>query len=166
MRCSGAPIITTGSGQTVDVWKPSVTVAAVIEQSGRFLLVEEEADGRLVLNQPAGHLEPGESLAAACVREVLEETAYRFEPESLVGIYRWRYEPRDVTFLRFAFSGSCAGPVPGLALDREIVRLHWLTEAELVARSADHRSPLVLQCVRDYLAGRRYPVDVISGDYA
>lgn len=150
----------------MDVWKPSVTVAAVIEKDGRYLLVEEEIDGRLVLNQPAGHLESGESLTEACEREALEETAHRFQARSLVGIYRWRYVPQDVTFLRFAFAGECSGPVAGLALDREIVRLHWLTESELVARSADHRSPLVLQCVRDYHSGRRYPIDVISADYA
>lgn len=150
----------------MDVWKPSVTVAAVIEREGRFLLVEEEVGGRLVLNQPAGHLESGESLAAACAREALEETAHHFRPQCLVGIYRWHYRPREVTFLRFAFAGECSGPVPGMALDREIVRLHWLTEEELAARSADHRSPLVLQCVRDYVAGLRYPIDVISGAYA
>ena len=92
----------------MDVWKPSVTVAAVIERGGRFLFVEEEIDGRRVLNQPAGHLDPGETLVAACAREVLEETAHRFTPESLVGIYRWHYAPKDVTFLRFALPGGRA----------------------------------------------------------
>ena len=89
-----------------EIWRPSVTVAAVIERGGRFLLVEEAIDGRRVLNQPAGHLDPGESLVQACVREVMEETAHRFTPTSLVGIYRWHYAPRDVTFLRFTFSGN------------------------------------------------------------
>ena len=92
-----------------EIWRPSVTVAAIIEREGRFLFVEEIQDGRRVLNQPAGHLDPGETLVAACAREVLEETAHRFEPTALVGIYRWHYKPADVTFLRFCFSGSVSG---------------------------------------------------------
>ena len=147
-------------------WKPSVTVAAVIERDGRFLLVEERSEGRLVLNQPAGHLEPGESLVAACRREVLEETAHRVEPTALVGIYRWRYAPEDVTFLRFCFSAKPLSFDPSSKLDKEIERLHWLTREELVARGADHRSPLVQRCVDDYVAGRSFPLEVLSGDYA
>ncbi len=149
----------------MSVWKPSVTVAALIERDGRFLFVEEEADGRRVLNQPAGHLDPGESLVAACVREVLEETAHRFMPEALVGIYRWHYPARDVTFLRFAFRGRLEGIEQGRALDPEIAALHWLTPAELGQRAAMHRSPLVQQCVDDYLAGRHYSLDVLSKLY-
>jgi 8-oxo-dGTP pyrophosphatase MutT (NUDIX family) len=148
-----------------ELWRPSVTVAAVIERDGRFLLVEERIDGRLVLNQPAGHLDRGESLLAACEREVLEETAHRFEPTSLVGIYRWHYAPQDVTFLRFCFSGEIKG-VEDRALDREIVALHWLTDGEVRSRQAEHRSPLVQKCVRDFLAGRRFPLDVLSREYA
>jgi phosphatase NudJ len=149
-----------------EVWRPSVTVAAVIEREGRFLFVEEVAHGQLVLNQPAGHLDPGESLAAACAREVLEETAHRFAPGALVGIYRWHFAPEDVTFLRFAFCGRVEGLEEGRALDKEIVRLHWLTPGELAARRAQHRSPLVMRCVDDYLAGRRYPLEVLSREFA
>ena len=147
-----------------EIWRPSVTVAAVIERGGRFLLVEERIDGRIVLNQPAGHLDRGESLLAACTREVLEETAHRFEPTGLVGIYRWHYAARDVTFLRFCFSGEIKG-LEDRALDREIVALHWLTEAEVKGRQDEHRSPLVQKCVQDFLAGRRFPLDVLSREY-
>jgi len=149
----------------MSIWKPSATVAAVIERDGRFLLVEERIDGRLVLNQPAGHLDPDESLVAACRREVLEETAHRFEPTALVGIYRWHYAAQDVTFLRFCFRGRIEG-LEERALDREIVALHWLSRAELAARRAEHRSPLVQRCVEDYLAGRQFPLAVFSSEYA
>jgi 8-oxo-dGTP pyrophosphatase MutT (NUDIX family) len=148
-----------------EVWKPSVTVAAVIEREGRFLLVEEEADGRRVLNQPAGHLDPGEALAGACTREVLEETAHRFTPEALVGIYRWHYAAKDVTFLRFCFRGRLDGAEPGRALDKEILALHWLSPDELRARQAMHRSPLVMRCVEDYLSGRHFSLDILSNAF-
>jgi 8-oxo-dGTP pyrophosphatase MutT (NUDIX family) len=146
-------------------WRPSVTVAAVIERDGRFLFVEERADGRRVINQPAGHLDPGESLAAAVSREVLEETAHRFVPTALVGIYRWRYDKEDVTFLRFAFCGRIDGVEAARALDKEIIAAVWLAPAELAARRAEHRSPLVQQCVDDYLAGRSFPLEVLSNAY-
>jgi phosphatase NudJ len=148
------------------VWKPSVTVAALIERGGRFLFVEERIDGRLVLNQPAGHLDPGESLIAACRREVLEETAHDFAPRSLVGVYRWHYAAKDVTFLRFCFAGEVSGQDATRTLDREIVRLHWLTPAELEARKGDHRSPLVAKCVADFLGGRRFPLELLSLEFA
>ena len=148
-----------------DIWRPSVTVAAVIERDGKFLFVEEESEGRRVLNQPAGHLDPGESLAAACRREVLEETAHRFEPESLVGVYRWHYAAKDVTFLRFCFSGKVLG-TDKRPLDKEIVALHWLSLDELKKRKAEHRSPLVQKCVEDYLAGQRYPLALFSPEFA
>jgi ADP-ribose pyrophosphatase YjhB (NUDIX family) len=147
----------------MSIWRPSVTVAAVIERDGKFLFVEEMIDGRKVINQPAGHLDPGESLAAGCAREVLEETAHRFEPSGLVGIYRWHYAPKDVTFLRFCFRGKVLG-VEDRKLDKEIIRTLWLTPDELKA-SAARRSPLVLKCVEDYLAGRNYPLDVFSRDF-
>lgn len=146
-------------------WRPSVTVAAVIERDGRFLFVEEVASGRRVLNQPAGHLDPGESLAEAVAREVLEETAHRFRPTALVGIYRWRYDKEDMTFLRFAFRGEVQGVEQGRALDKEILAAVWLTPAELATRRAEHRSPLVQQCVEDYLAGRSFSLDVLSKAY-
>ncbi len=150
----------------MSVWKPSVTVAAVIERDGRFLLVEEVADGRRVYNQPAGHLDPGESLIEACAREVLEETAHRFRPTFLVGVYRWHYAAKDVTFLRFAFAGSIEGVESGRALDKEIVALHWLTPSELAARREAHRSPLVARCVEDFLAGRHFPLEVLSKEFS
>jgi 8-oxo-dGTP pyrophosphatase MutT (NUDIX family) len=149
----------------MSVWKPSTTVAAVVERDGRFLLVEEVIDGRQVLNQPAGHLEPGESLAAACRREVLEETAHRFEPTALVGIYRWVYPPKNVTFLRFCFRGRIEA-VEERPLDPQIQALHWLSRDELHARREAHRSPLVQRCVDDYLAGRTFPLEVFSADHA
>ena len=147
------------------VWKPSATVAAVIERDGKLLFVQERIDGRLVLNQPAGHLEPGESLAAACSREVLEETAHRFTPTALVGIYRWRYAAKDVTFLRFCFSGT-VNEVEDRALDKEIVALEWLDPCELKRRKSEHRSPLVQKCVDDFLAGKRYPLDLFSAEFS
>ena len=139
----------------------SVTVAAVIQREGRFLMVEEEADGGLRINQPAGHLEPGESLADGAVRETLEETAYRFVPRALLGVYRWRH-PKGLTYIRFAFAGEADGPEPGRELDQGIVRAVWLSAEELRADSARHRSPLVQRCVDDYLAGRRYPLELIA----
>jgi ADP-ribose pyrophosphatase YjhB (NUDIX family) len=144
-----------------EVWKPSVTVAAVMERAGRFCLVEEEADGRLVFNQPAGHWEAGETLAAACAREALEETTHHFRPTGLLGVYRWYYAPRDATFLRFAFVGEVLGEEPGRALDREIRRVVWLAPEEIRALRDRHRSPLVMACVEDFLAGRRYPLELL-----
>ena len=132
-----------------------------MERHGRFLFVEEVQDGRRVLNQPAGHLDPGESLVAACKREVMEETAHRYEPTGLVGIYRWYYAPADVTFLRFCFSGKILG-IENRPLDKEILELHWLSEKELKDRSSQHRSPLVQQCLDDYLAGNKFPLAVLS----
>ena len=143
-----------------------MTVAAVIERGGKFLFVEEAIDGRRVLNQPAGHLDPGESLIAACRREVLEETAHAFEPRALVGVYRWHYAAKDVTFLRFCFTGGASAQDPARTLDQEIVRLHWLTPAELEARRAEHRSPLVAKCVADFLSGRRFALDLLSPEFA
>ena len=148
-------------------WKPpSVTVAAVIEREGRFLMVEEEYDGARVFNQPAGHLDPGESLVAACAREVLEETAHRFTPQSLIGIYRWHYAARDVTFIRFTFTGRLDGLEKGRALDKEIIRTHWFTRAELTANANRHRTPLVMSCIDDYLAGKRHSLAVFAEGYA
>jgi len=128
--------------------------------------VEEKIEGRLVLNQPAGHLDPGETLVAACAREVMEETAHRFEPAALVGIYRWYFAAKDVTFLRFCFSGKILSFDKNAKLDTEIVRLHWLSPEELKERAREHRSPLVQKCVEDFLAGHRYPLEILSQDYA
>lgn len=144
------------------VWKPSVTVAAVVEQDGRFLVVEERTGRGKRFNQPAGHLEPDESLVDAAAREALEETAYTFVPEYLVGVYRWHYAPRGTTYLRFAFGGHITGHDPLRPLDKGIVRAVWLTLHELKACAERHRSPLVLRCAEDYLAGRRYPLDLLT----
>jgi 8-oxo-dGTP pyrophosphatase MutT (NUDIX family) len=149
------------------VWKPSVTVAAVIEREGKFLFVQERiSNGRLVLNQPAGHLDPGESLPAACAREVMEETAHAFEPTALVGIYRWRDPGKDFTFLRFCFRGRVGAGDSSRKLDTEIVALHWLSPKEIEKRKAEHRSPLVQKCVDDFLAGRQFPLDLFSADFS
>lgn len=142
-------------------WKPNVTVAAVIERDGRFLLVEEETPEGLRFNQPAGHLEEGESLVEAAVRETLEETAYRFTPEYLVGIYQWTRPQGDITYLRFAFGGRVDGEVPGRQLDEGIVRALWLTPGELRATAERHRSPLIQQCVDDWAAGQRFPLSLL-----
>ena len=139
----------------------SVTVAAMAEQEGRFLVVEEETDEGVRLNQPAGHLEPEESLIEAVVRETLEETAYGFVPRSLLGVYRWRHPAKGISYVRFAFVGEVTGPETGRALDAGILRALWLTPAELSAQAARHRSPLVQRCIQDYLAGRRFPLDLL-----
>ncbi|MBP6801364.1 MAG: NUDIX hydrolase [Zoogloea sp.] len=145
----------------MEIWKPNVTVAAVVERDGRFLVVEEETDDGLRFNQPAGHLEKGESLVAAAAREALEETAHRFRPEFLVGIYQWPKPGSDITYLRFAFGGSVEGFEPERRLDDGIVRAVWLSLDELRATRERHRSPLILQCCEDYLAGRRFPLDLL-----
>jgi len=139
----------------------SVTVAAIAEREGRFLVVEEETDEGVRLNQPAGHLEPEESLIEAVVRETLEETAYGFVPRSLLGVYRWRHPAKGISYVRFAFVGEVTGPETGRALDAGILRALWLTPAELSAQAARHRSPLVQRCIQDYLAGRRFPLDLL-----
>ena len=142
-------------------WKPNVTVAALIERDGRFLMVEEETSDGLRFNQPAGHLEEGESLIEATVRETLEETAHRFVPEYLIGVYQWPRPQGDITYLRFAFGGSVGEEVPGLTLDDGIVRAVWMTPQEIRATADRHRSPLIVQCVDDWLAGRRYDLDLL-----
>jgi 8-oxo-dGTP pyrophosphatase MutT (NUDIX family) len=151
-------------------WGPSVTVAAIVEHAGRFLIVEEHTPEGLRLNNPAGHLDPGETLIEAVVRETREETARRFEPEALVGVYLARFQRQvrgeDLAYLRFAFSGRVGEADPALALDREIVRTLWLTPQELRARAKRHRSELVMRCIDDHLAGARYPLALLHGDAA
>lgn len=143
------------------IWKPNVTVAALIERDGRFLLVEEETDDGIRFNQPAGHLDEGESLVAACAREALEETAWQFTPTALVGIYQWPRPQGGITYLRFAFAGVLGEHDPMRSLDQGILRTAWLTPEEIQATQERHRSPLIRQCVQDYLAGRRFPLDLI-----
>ena len=146
----------------MDTWKPSVTVAAVIEREGRFLLVEELSDGRQVFNQPAGHWEPGETLVQACAREALEETAHAFTPQQITGIYRWHHAPSGTSFLRFVFCGIAGALDPARSLDREIIGAVWLTLDEVRALQSRHRSPMVMRCIEDYIAGRRYPLELLA----
>ena len=143
-------------------FRPSVTVASVIERHGRFLMVEERVGGRRVLNQPAGHLEAGESLVDAAVRETLEETACRFAPTAIVGLYLWHGADGRPTFLRVAFAGEAGDPETGRRLDPDILGCHWLTRDELIARPQSLRSPLVLRCIDDYLAGHRHPLSLLA----
>ena len=153
-------------------WKPSVTVAAIIERDGRFMLVEEHTPAGLMLNNPAGHLDPGESPLEGCARETLEETAHLFRPTQLVGIYMSRFQrtpvetgtTEDITYLRFAFCGELGELQAGRALDEGIVRTLWLTPDEMRASAARHRSPLVLRCMEDYLRGQRYPAELVITD--
>jgi 8-oxo-dGTP pyrophosphatase MutT (NUDIX family) len=152
-------------------WRPSVTVAAVISDGGtppRYLLVEEHTPEGLKLNNPAGHLDPGESPEQGVVREALEETARVFTPQALVGVYLSRFQRpstgEDITYLRFAYCGTVGDELPGRTLDTGIVRTLWLSADELRASASRHRSPLVLQCLEDHLAGRRYPLGLVSTD--
>jgi 8-oxo-dGTP pyrophosphatase MutT (NUDIX family) len=149
-------------------WKTSVTVAAVVERDGRYLLVEEQTPDGLKLNNPAGHLDPGEAPIDGVIRETLEETGRRFTPQALLGVYLSRAQradpPSDVTFVRLAFCGEVGEPVPERALDPEIVRVLWLTADELRACLPRHRSPLLMRCVDDHAAGRRYPLELIFTD--
>lgn len=144
------------------VWKPHVTVSAVIERDSKFLVVEEIAHGKQVINNPAGHLEEAESLHDAIIREVQEETAYTFVPEAITGIYLWRSPSSDKTFLRVNFCGICNGHDPQQALDEGILHAAWLTRAELTAEAKRLRSPLVLRCIDDYLAGTRHPLTLLT----
>ncbi|HET9863342.1 MAG TPA: NUDIX hydrolase [Steroidobacteraceae bacterium] len=141
---------------------PDVTVAAVVMRDDRFLLVEERIRGRLVLNQPAGHLEDGETLVEAAVREAREETAWCFRPAALVGTYLWRNPDNGRSFLRFAFCGDVDGHRPEQPLDRGIVRALWLGRAQLAAQAARLRSPLVMRSIEDFLEGRRQPLDSVA----
>ncbi len=139
-----------------------VTVAAIIEADDRFLVVEEQANGKIVFNQPAGHLEPGESLTAAVIRETYEETGFSFEPDSVLGLYLWHCDEADTSFLRIAFCGDAVPPTANPTLDEGILATHWLTRSQLIAREARLRSPLVLRCLDDYRAGIRHPISMVS----
>lgn len=144
-----------------DRFRPSVTVAAVAERNGRFLIVEEDIRGRLMLNQPAGHLEAAEDLIQAVVREAREETGHAFVPEALLGVYLWARPEDGLTYLRIAFRGEVDAEPRG-ALDHGIVRTVWLSRDELLAMQPRHRSPLVLRCVDDHIAGVRHPLSVLA----
>jgi 8-oxo-dGTP pyrophosphatase MutT (NUDIX family) len=141
---------------------PEITVAAVTETDGRFLVVEERINRRLVFNQPAGHVEQGETLLAAVVREVREETAWGFQPHALIGVYLWRNPSSGRSTMRFTFTGSVADHDAKQPLDRGIVCTHWLSRTDLLEREQRLRSPLVLRCIEDYLAGTRLPLDPVA----
>ena len=143
------------------VWKPHVTVAAVIEKQGRFLLVEEETKKGLAFNQPAGHLENGESIIHAVKREVCEETAWQFEPESIIAVQLWQ-KGTSASFLRFCFTGQISDFNPNQALDTGIIQTHWLSHDEVMAKNSQLRSPLVLNSIDDYLQGNHYPLTLLS----
>ena len=143
------------------IWKPHVVAATVIERDGRFLCVEEQIDGQTVINQPAGHLDPGETLTAAAVRETLEETGWTVTIDHLIGVYLLETAIAGKSFLRFCFAASAQSFDPARPLDREIVRTHWFTPAELLARQGQLRSPLVMRAIEDYQAGERHPLSLL-----
>ncbi len=149
-------------------WSPSTTVAAIIERGGRYLLIEEHTPEGLRLNNPAGHLDPGESPQQGVVREALEETMRVFTPTALVGVYLSRFlrpaTGEDVTYVRYAYAGSVGDELPGHTLDAGIARTLWLTPDEVRASATRHRSALVLKCIEDHLAGRRFPLDLVTTD--
>lgn len=144
------------------IWKPNTTVAAIIEHGGRFLLVEEETAEGVRLNQPAGHLEDSETLIEGVIRETREETAYEFTPEALLGVYHWRHPSKDITYLRFAFTGKLGQHHTDQPLDEGIIRAVWMTPDEIRKSRSIHRSPQVLTCIEHYLAGQRYPLSVVT----
>ncbi len=148
-------------------WQPDVTVATVVVRDGRLLCVEERAGGQLVLNQPAGHLEPDETLLEAALRETREETGWNVRITHLVGTYQWKAPiapdgSGGRHYLRFAFAAEPLQEIPGATLDEGIVRALWLTPQELQAEAARHRSPLVWQTAADWLRGSRHPLSLVQ----
>jgi 8-oxo-dGTP pyrophosphatase MutT (NUDIX family) len=143
-------------------WQPDVTVATVVVRDGRLLCVEERANGRLVINQPAGHLEPDESLLEAAVRETREETGWNVRITHVVGAYQWKAAETGRHYMRFAFAAEPVNEIPGATLDEGIVRALWLTPQELQAEAARHRSPLVWRTVADFLGGSRHPLSLVQ----
>ena len=143
------------------IWKPHATVAAIIERDNKFLMVEELARGKPVFNQPAGHLEPDESLIDAVIRETDEETAWQFVPDAIIGIYLWKHPGNGKSFLRIAFCGLCKNHNPEQPLDKVILQAVWKSRDELIQQKNKLRSPMVINCIDDYLAGKRYPLDML-----
>lgn len=144
------------------IWKPHATVAAIIERNHRFLMVEESIDGQHLFNQPAGHLEPDESLLAAVKRETREETAWQFSADAVTGIYLWKHPQTAHTYLRIAFCGRCHDHDPGQPLDDGILRTCWMRRDEIAQQPQNLRSPMVINCIDDYIAGRRYPLTILQ----
>ena len=147
-------------------WKPNVTVAAIVRQDDRFLLVEEEKHGQQVFNQPAGHLEQGETFIDAIKREVLEESAWEFEPDAVTGIYLYPSPREDITYLRICFTGNCITLREGHELDEGIIRAVWMTRQEIENNKTRLRSPMVLRCIDDYLSGQRYPLELLHNYFS
>jgi 8-oxo-dGTP pyrophosphatase MutT (NUDIX family) len=143
------------------IWKPHATVAAIIERDNKFLMVEEMVGGKKQINQPAGHLDPDESLIDAAIRETREETAWGFTPEAVTGIYLWKHPENGESFLRVSFCGPCHDHHAEQSLDDGILRAIWLTRDELIARQGDLRSPMVITCIDDYLSGKRFPLEML-----
>jgi 8-oxo-dGTP pyrophosphatase MutT (NUDIX family) len=146
----------------MSIWRPHLTVAAIVEQEGRFLLVEEACEGQVVFNQPAGHLDENETLLEAVVRETLEEAGRHFTPEAITGFYQWKSPVNGFTYVRIAFCGDCSERDLDRALDTDIIDTVWLTPKELAEQQAKLRSPMVLHCIEDYMAGKRYPLDMFT----
>lgn len=144
------------------IWKPNTTIATIIEQDEKFLMVEEMDHGAIVINQPAGHLEEHEGLVDAAIRETLEETGWHVRPTHLTGIYQWRSPVNDITYMRFCFSAQAIRHDETRVLDPDILRTVWLSRAEIPGDKASLRSPMVLRCIDDYLAGTRYPLALLS----
>ena len=144
------------------IWKPNVTVAAVINKNDKYLLVEEQTKSGVLFNQPAGHLEPNESIIQGAIRETLEETGYTFRPQWLLGIYNWHSLVNDTTFLRFAFFGTADCYDHNRELDESIVRAAWFNTNEIYELVHRHRSPLVIKCIEDHLAGKQYPLEILT----
>ena len=150
------------STSTAEIWRPHVTVACVVADGDRYLMVEEEVNGRLVYNQPAGHLEDGESLAAAARRETLEETGWTVELRHLVSVHQWRSTEHGDAVIRFSFAARAVGHAPDRPLDTGIRRALWLTRTEIAALGDRLRSPMVLQSIDLWLAGQRLPLHVLD----
>lgn len=142
-------------------WKPHATVAAIIQRDNKFLMVEELINGERVFNQPAGHLDPDETLIEAAIRETREESAWRFTPEAVTGVYLWTHPDSGKTFLRVAFCGQCDDHQPEQPLDDGILQAVWMSRDEIVQKKQSLRSPMVIDCIDDYLAGKRYPLDLL-----
>jgi 8-oxo-dGTP pyrophosphatase MutT (NUDIX family) len=144
------------------IWRPDLAAAAIIQRNDRFLIVEERIRGKLLLNQPAGHVDDGESIVDAVVRETLEETAWHFVPRALLGIYLWRNPQSGQSILRVAITGEVTSHEPGRQLDEPVVAAHWMERAALVAQAHRLRSPLVMRCIDDFLAGHRHDLSALN----
>lgn len=144
------------------IWTPRTTVAVIVKQNDQYLMVEELIDGKLTLNQPAGHLESNESLIEAAERETLEETAWHVELTSLVGIYRWQHHASETTYIRYCFTAQPKYFDSSLSLDPDIEQAVWLSHNQIMSRKQQVRSPLVLDCLADYISGQYYPLTLLK----